>query len=274
MHTNHELDAAGDDFRPGQSTPTWRCHVLAVIIAILLAAGASAMATVRGQDGAFVQTASSPTDTDRASSQLTRPLAQFGEVELLETLTREEQALVDWATTPTVSTDTDRTKSESSPPALQITTRSRLNSSVAARCSTSSGMRGTTPTCPPKTATSWVGFSVLMRGTIPTTCGKTGVSSVSLSRSSLPSSTSRAANSRCLSIVRTCSVPYAPQPAPNRWDRACHLALPALRRGRPPAADHTVNTSARPTCQATSKVATIRSRTPSPSDGCTRRTKA
>lgn len=56
------------------------------------------MATTDGEDGAVAPTGDSSADTDLASPQLTTPLARFDEVELVESLTPEEQALVDWAT--------------------------------------------------------------------------------------------------------------------------------------------------------------------------------
>jgi hypothetical protein len=98
MENNHEPNAQDNDFRPGQLTPTGRRHTLAAVIAVLLAIGAPAMATVGGQDGAVAATVGTSADTDSASAQPTTSLARFDEVELVESLTPEEQVLVDWAT--------------------------------------------------------------------------------------------------------------------------------------------------------------------------------
>jgi hypothetical protein len=98
METNHQLNARANDFRTGQLRPTGRRLARSVAIAVLLAVGAPTMATTDGEHGGVAPTVDASADSDLASLQLTTPLAQFDEVELVEPLTQERQALVDWAT--------------------------------------------------------------------------------------------------------------------------------------------------------------------------------
>jgi hypothetical protein len=98
METNHELNAPDNDFRSGQLTPLGRRLALAVASAVLLTVGAPTMVTVSEEDERVAQIVGASADTDLASSKLTTPLARLDEVELVESLTPGQQALVDWAT--------------------------------------------------------------------------------------------------------------------------------------------------------------------------------
>jgi hypothetical protein len=98
MDTNHELNARDNGFRPGQLTPTGRRLARSVAIAVLLVIGAPTMPTTDGADGPVAPTVDTFADIDLASSQPKTPLARVDEVELIESLTPKEQALVDWAT--------------------------------------------------------------------------------------------------------------------------------------------------------------------------------